>query len=110
MISTPKPLLIAWVDCGSSTTLPAAFDLARSTQSTLGVRARDAAYNYSPGSFVQIIHDDVAPMPPNVTGLQTTRDSLTIAWDASPERGWRFFEGVLERDLNLALEYQRIAD
>jgi carboxypeptidase family protein/fibronectin type III domain protein len=75
----------SWVDCGGATTLPFAYELSPNAQSTLGVRARDAAYNYSPGSFVQIVHDGVAPMPPNVTGVQTTRDSLSITWEASPD-------------------------
>jgi hypothetical protein len=75
----------SWVDCGTSTTLPLAYALARNTQSTLGVRARDGAYNYSPGSFVQILHDDVAPFPPFITDLRASRDSVTVSWDASAD-------------------------
>jgi hypothetical protein len=92
----------SWTDCRSSTSLQYAYALARNAQSTLGVRARDAAFNYSPGSFVQILHDDVAPLPPNVTDVQTTRDTLTLTWDASPDRDvatYRIYYGNFAGDL-----------
>ena len=72
-----------WTDCGTSTTLPSAWALPANRESALGVRARDAAYNASPGSLVRILHDDVAPFPPFIVDLRSSRDSVTVTWDAT---------------------------
>ena len=72
-----------WVDCGTSTTLPAAWALSPNQEVTLGVRARDAAYNASPGSFVRIVQDSVAPFPPFITDLRSSRETVTVAWDGT---------------------------
>ncbi|MFO0582572.1 MAG: carboxypeptidase regulatory-like domain-containing protein [Anaeromyxobacter sp.] len=78
-----------WKDCPTAlatpTTLPFAWTLVANSENTLGVRARDAAYNYSPGSFARIVHDDVAPTPPFIVELRSSRDSVTVIWDATAD-------------------------
>jgi hypothetical protein len=74
-----------WADCGGATTLPRPWNLIANSENTLGVRARDNAYNYSPGSFARIVHDDVAPTPPFIVELRSSRDSVTVIWDATAD-------------------------
>jgi len=74
-----------WTDCGIATTLPRPWNLIPNSENTLGVRARDNAYNYSPGSFTRIVHDDVAPTPPFIVELRSSRDSVTVIWDATAD-------------------------
>jgi hypothetical protein len=72
-----------WVDCGASTTLPQRYELTADGETTLGVRARDAAHNYSPGSFARVVQDSTAPFPPFITEIRSSRDSVTVSWDAT---------------------------
>jgi hypothetical protein len=72
-----------WADCGTATTLPSAYGLTLDGETTLGVRARDAAYNYSPGSFARVVQDSTAPFPPFITSIRSSRDSVTVSWEAT---------------------------
>jgi hypothetical protein len=73
----------AWSDCAGSP--PFSFTLVQNTSNTLGIRARDDAYNTSAGSLVTIVHDNVAPVPPFITKVRTTLTSLVLAWNPSPD-------------------------
>src|SRR5688572_27915445 len=55
-------------DCGTSTSL-AAFSLRQNGTNTIGVRARDAAWNTSAGTLLAIVHDDTAPSGPPTVSL-----------------------------------------
>jgi Carboxypeptidase regulatory-like domain/Fibronectin type III domain len=80
-----SPASPQWVDCAPGAGLSFHFNLTRNAPNVVGVRARDDAFNVSAGTLVSVLQDSVAPLPPNVTDVQTTRDSLTLTWDASPD-------------------------
>jgi hypothetical protein len=69
-----------WADC-SPAAPPFSWALLRNQPNTVGVRLRDAAYNASAGTLVELVHDDVAPLPPRLTSLHTGVDSVTVAWE-----------------------------
>jgi hypothetical protein len=73
----------AWADCAGSP--PFSFTLVQNASNALGVRSRDQAYNYSAGSLVTIVHDNVPPVAPFITTVRTTRTSLVLAWNPSPD-------------------------
>lgn len=73
----------AWTDCTPTSGRTFTFGLLPNQANTLGVRARDQAHNYSSAATVRIVHDDLAPLPPYVTAVQTTRDTIRIAWQPS---------------------------
>ncbi len=73
---------LAWSACGTSSSLPA-FDLKPGTN-LLGVRARDSAYNVSAGTLIQLVQDDLAPLPPVVTSVRARGDTVQLSWNASP--------------------------
>lgn len=72
-----------WVDCTPDLQRRLAFTLARNQDNVLGVRTRDLAHNASPGSLVTVTHDDIAPVPPAVTGLRTTATTVLLEWAPS---------------------------
>lgn len=71
----------AWTDCGTSPAFT--FTLTPNAENTLGVRARDAAYNVSAGSLVRIVHDDIPPVPPYITSLYSVGSSINVSWSPS---------------------------
>ena len=79
----------AWSDCSGAP--PFSFTLAQNQSNTLGIRARDAAWNYSAGSLVTMVHDNVAPVAPFITTVRTTRTSLVLAWNPSPDPDVAFY-------------------
>lgn len=74
----------SWTACATNTTSQAAFILDGDRENTLGIRARDAAYNVSPGALVRVVQDSIPPLPPNITTVQTTVDSVSVSWTPSP--------------------------
>lgn len=73
-----------WTDCGTSPAFT--FTLQPNSENTLGVRARDAAFNVSAGSIARVVHDDVPPVPPFITALLGAGASLNVSWSASTSR------------------------
>lgn len=79
-----SPSSPTWTDCAPAG-MVFTFWLTPNAPNVVGVRARDGAHNVSAGTTVQVIQDAVAPFPPNVTAIRTTRDSLTLTWDPSAD-------------------------
>jgi len=72
-----------WTDCTPDGARRVAYALSRNQDNVLGIRTRDLARNASPGSLVTVTHDDVAPVPPAVTGLRTTASTVLLEWAPS---------------------------
>lgn len=93
----------AWGDCGTSTTLPAPFTLKANQENTLGVRARDAAYNSSSGSVIRVTHDNTPPLAPTITSTRSTLETISLTWSPSPSNdvaGYRVNYGNGPGDLS----------
>ncbi len=75
-----------WTACTPDPTRRLVFTLARNQDNVLGVRTRDLARNASAGTVVSVTHDDVAPVPPAITGLKTTATTAGLTWTPSPSR------------------------
>jgi|GEM_PF-1892681 len=71
-----------FVDCG--TTPSFTFSLNPNQENVLAVRARDEAYNVSDAAVVAIVHDDIAPLPPAIDGVEADANKLAVAWTPSP--------------------------
>lgn len=81
-----NPAATGWYDCfnpGAPT-----FQLARNSVNTIGVRARDAALNASPGSFISVRHDSVPPRVPVLTKAQGNFTTIELAWDPPTDTGF----------------------
>lgn len=78
-----------WTDCGAAsinptTDLSSPFTLQQNAENNLAVRARDAAYNYSAGTVLRLVHDNTAPIAPLIVGISSSAQSVTLSWLRSP--------------------------
>lgn len=97
-----SPAAPQWADCTPGAGLSFTFPLTANAPNVVGVRARDDAWNVSTGTLVSVVQDSVAPLPPNIVNLETTRDSIAVTWDASPDAdvvSYRLYYGNAAGDL-----------
>jgi hypothetical protein len=74
----------AWGPC-TANGLTFTFALQRNANNVVGIRARDQAGNVSAGTMVSVVQDDTAPLPPNITEVQSTADSASVTWAPSAD-------------------------
>ena len=69
----------------------------------IGVRARDPAFNASGGTFIDVISEPTAPLPPIIQTAVASESSVALSWSASPTStvtGYKVWYGTTVGDLS----------
>lgn len=69
----------AWEACAGAAPV-FTFALRPNQANVVGVRARDRARNVSAGTLVSVVQDGVPPLPPTLTDVGTSAETITFEW------------------------------